>query len=166
MHAVLYHSVCWYGGHWTVRVDEYVHGWRWTQHRNASSIHCQNYGRVSWYWLLKSFCYSVYCHTVFSAFIWNQNIAVWTVMKVRFRIKKKNEWGRTYQGKIKRHYITDKCSLGTGWYYSATINKYKYFYIILYFRLGSIPLEKNIHCSDIHVLLPYIILMYTDFMLI
>jgi hypothetical protein len=71
-------------------VDEYVHGWRWTQHRNASSIHCQNYGRVSWYWLLESFCYSVCCHTVFSTFIWNQNIAVWTVMKVRFRIQKRN----------------------------------------------------------------------------
>jgi hypothetical protein len=120
-------------------VDEYVHGWRWTQHRNASSIHCQNYGRVSWYRLLESFCYSVlYCHTVFSTFIWNQNIAVWTVMKVSFRIQKK-EWGRIYQGPIKRHYITDKRSLGGGWSHSANINKYKYFYIILYCMLGSIP---------------------------
>lgn len=52
MCAVLCHSVCWSREHRAVWVDEHVHGRRWAQHRNASSIHCQNYGRVSWCWLL------------------------------------------------------------------------------------------------------------------
>jgi len=46
MCAVLCHSVCWSREHRAVWVDEHVHGRRWAQHRNASSIHCQNYGRV------------------------------------------------------------------------------------------------------------------------
>lgn len=61
----LCHSNCRPGGNRAVWVDDHVHGWRWTQHRNASSIRCQNYGRVSWYWLLGNIYCCVYSTCIY-----------------------------------------------------------------------------------------------------